>query len=204
MSPEVDTVLAKTVFAEIAIVFVIVLVAESWTIFWDNMCFQWHSQLQCSKWRVERTNSSCNPSICMWRFHNSTPSLNRKHKRWLRRKTNHQICFIEDCYRFFSFIVFSDYSSPQWFWATLIKRHYTLPAISWLPRATKKAESWTHKMFHLYRTTAVLCIYGFCLKKWWHVQKIFEQVLRNGAKSSDVMVCNCVHTVSHRWRLLTV
>ena len=45
-------------------------------------------------------------SICMWRFQNSTPSLNRKHKRWLRRKTNHKICFAEDCYRFFPFIVF--------------------------------------------------------------------------------------------------
>ena len=51
------------------------------------MCFQWHSahsQLQCS----------------------STPSLKRKHKRWLRRKANHKICFIEDCYCFFPFIVF--------------------------------------------------------------------------------------------------
>ena len=40
-------------------------------------------------------------SICMWRFQNSTPSLNRKHKDSLRRKTNHKHCFIEDCYRFF-------------------------------------------------------------------------------------------------------
>ena len=45
-------------------------------------------------------------SICMWRFQNSTPSLNRKHKRWLRRKTNHKICFAEDCYRFFFLLSF--------------------------------------------------------------------------------------------------
>ena len=43
--------------------------------FWDNMCLQWHSELQCRKWRVERINSGCKCLQYMSRFQNSTPSL---------------------------------------------------------------------------------------------------------------------------------
>ena len=98
--------------------FVIVSVAESWTIFWDNMRFQRHSQLQCRKWRVERINSSCK---CLQyeyvKVSEFNAELEMKHKDCLRRKTNHKNSFIEKCYRlFFSFYRFFN---PQHTWEIL-------------------------------------------------------------------------------------
>ena len=101
--------------------FVIVSVAESWTIFWDNMRFQRHSQLQCRKWRVERINSSCKCLQYVYvKVSEFNAELEMKHKDCLRRKPNHKNSFIEKCYRFFSFYRFFN---PQHTWEILGNIH---------------------------------------------------------------------------------
>ena len=71
--------------------FAIVLVAESWSTFWDKFCFQWHSQLPCRKRRVERINSVV---------------VNVKVSEF-KAELEHEVSFNEVCYCFFILYMFS-------------------------------------------------------------------------------------------------
>ena len=169
MSPEVDTVLAETVFAEIAIVFVIVLVAESWSIFWDNMCFQWHSQLQCRKWRVERMNSSCrcvNVFNMYVKVSEFNAELEHEAQTLLKKENKTQNIFFEKCYRFFFFFSFYRFFSPQLTWEILGNIHvnqiergsYKLPHVKPPQRTLQvRQDRWrTHLWYSLVFLTLTL------------------------------------------------
>ena len=113
-----DTVLAETVFTEIVIVLVIVLL-PFWSLnpgrFFETTCVSngipsynvGNDELNGQTLAVNVFNMYVKVSEF-----NAELELNMKHK--------HKICFAEDCYPFFPFIVFSAHSSPEIFWARFI------------------------------------------------------------------------------------
>ena len=103
-------------------------------------------------------------SIYMWRFQNSTPSLNMKRKHCLRIKTNHKNSFIEECFRFVSSYRFF---SPQHTREILGNLHinqnargyYTLP----------------------YRNTQIaIQFFAYSEPRWWCVKGWNAAPLQNG------------------------